>query len=125
MPAVRIHESVRPAGPPLLVGGFQEPGLRRAARLGDGFISGGGDLDRVRAQFGRVLELREELGRSGDFELWAQVRPPASRQAWRDLLAAHEELGATGVIVDHAPNLLDILRNPQEDDRQDLSMAVG
>jgi hypothetical protein len=27
--------------------------------------------------------------------------------------------------VPHAPNLLDILRNPEEDDRQDLAMATG
>src|SRR5262249_558128 len=53
------------------------------------------------------------------------VRPPASRSAWRELLAGYADVGATGVIVNHAPNLLDILRNPEEDDRQDLGMAVG
>jgi probable F420-dependent oxidoreductase len=125
LPAVRVLPGPRLGGPPVLVGGFQEVGLRRAARLGDGFISGGGELERVEAQFARVLELRQELGREGAFELWAQVRAPGSRAAWRDLLAAYAEAGATGVIVNHAPNLLDILRNPEEDDRQDLHMAVG
>jgi probable F420-dependent oxidoreductase len=125
LPAVRVLPGPRLGGPPVLVGGFQEVGLRRAARLGDGFISGGGEVERVEGQFARVLELRQELGRDGAFELWAQVRAPGSRAAWRDLLEAYAEAGATGVIVNHAPNLLDILRNPEEDDRQDLNMAVG
>ena len=125
LPPVRVAPAFRPGGPPLLIGAFQDVGLRRAARLGDGFISGGGRPERVRAQFDRVLSLRKELGRTGEFQLWAQVRPPQNRAAWRETLTAYAEVGALGVIVNHAPNLLDILRNPEEDDRQDLRMAVG
>jgi len=58
-------------------------------------------------------------------ELWVRVPAPSGRAAWREALAAAEEAGATGVVVPHAPNLLDILRNPEEDDRQDLAMATG
>jgi probable F420-dependent oxidoreductase len=125
LPGVRVAPPLREGGPPVLVGGFADIGLRRAARLGDGFIAGGGEPEKVRAQFERVRELRAELGRTGDFELWTQVRPPQNRAAWGELLAAYGDLGATGIIVNHAPNLLDILRNPQEDDRQDLHMSVG
>lgn len=125
LPAVRVAAGVRPGGPPLLIGGFRDVGLRRAARLGDGFVSGGGPPERVRAQFERILGLREELGRNGEFELWVQVRAQQGRAAWRETLAAYAEVGAGGVIVSHSANLLDILRNPEEDDRQDLEMAVG
>jgi len=58
-------------------------------------------------------------------ELWVRVPAPNGRAAWREALAAAEEAGATGVVVPHAANLLDILRNPEEDDRQDLAMATG
>jgi hypothetical protein len=58
-------------------------------------------------------------------ELWVRVPAPNGRMAWREALAAAKEAGATGVVVPHAANLLDILRNPEEDDRQDLAMATG
>jgi hypothetical protein len=42
------------------------------------------------------------------------------------MLRDYGRTGATGIIVSHAPNLLDILRNPDsEDDRQDLQIATG
>jgi len=123
LPGLHVAPGVRPGGPPILVGGFSEPGFRRAARLGDGFIHGGGTPEQVRVVFDRVLGLREA---EGDFDLWAQVRSPAGRSEWKETLEAYAATGATGVIVGHAPNLLDILRNPdQEDDRSDLQMATG
>jgi alkanesulfonate monooxygenase SsuD/methylene tetrahydromethanopterin reductase-like flavin-dependent oxidoreductase (luciferase family) len=125
VPEVRVAPGPRAGGPPILVGGASDVALRRAARLGDGFISGGGEPERVRAQFERVRELREQMGREGEFELWTQVRAPGGRAAWNDLVATCTEIGATGMIVNHAPNLLDILRNPEEDDRRDLHIAVG
>ncbi len=57
---------VRPVGAtpvPVLVGGLSEPGLRRAARLGDGWISVANTLDEVRAVVPRLEELRVEYGR--------------------------------------------------------------
>lgn len=58
-------------------------------------------------------------------ELWDRVSAPAGRAAWREALEAAEARQATGVVVPHAPNLLDILRNPEEGDRRDLAMASG
>jgi hypothetical protein len=58
-------------------------------------------------------------------ELWVRVPAPSGRAAWRAAIAAAVEAGATGVVVPHAANLLDILRNPEEDDRQDLAIATG
>lgn len=58
--------------------------------------------------------------------LWVQVAAPPDRDAWRRTRAALEAAGATGLIVAHYPGLLDLLRNPdQEDDRMDLQLAQG
>ena len=126
LPAASVVRTARPGGPPILIGGSTEPGFKRAARLGDGFIHRGGPPDQVKKEFDRVVKLREEAGRKGDFELWVQVCPPRGRGAWKDTLRDYGRTGATGIIVSHAPNLLDILRNPDsEDDRQDLLIATG
>jgi hypothetical protein len=79
------------------------------------------DLDAVADAFARLRAERPEP----ELELWARVPAPAGRAAWREALARCEEVEATGVVVPHAPNLLDILRNPEEDDRRDLAMATG
>jgi probable F420-dependent oxidoreductase len=110
IPALRVAPSLRSGGPPLLVGGRTPSGLRRAARLGDGFISAGGPVEAMGREFGQVLALRQELGRTGDFQLWAQVRAPQDGQAWRDTLAASREVGADGVIVRDVPGLVEIIR---------------
>lgn len=48
---------------PLLVGGHSEPALKRAARLGDGWIAAGGELDNQARMIRRLQELRAEYGR--------------------------------------------------------------
>ena len=102
------------AGRPVLLAGDGEHAAERA----DGLVR---DLEGAGAAFERARALRPPP----EFELWARLPAPAGRAAWREALAAAEELAATGVAVPHAPNLLDILRNPEEDDRQDLAMATG
>jgi alkanesulfonate monooxygenase SsuD/methylene tetrahydromethanopterin reductase-like flavin-dependent oxidoreductase (luciferase family) len=125
-PAMRIATAAREGGPPILVGGLTDAGFRRAARLGDGFIHRGGLPEQVKSEFDRVLQFRQEAGRRNDFDLWVQARSPQGRAAWREMLRDYGRAGATGIIVDHAPNLLDILRNPDnEDGRQDLLIATG
>jgi len=53
-----------PAAPvPILVGGLSEPGLRRAARLGDGWISVANTIDEVAEVVPRLAALRREHGR--------------------------------------------------------------
>ncbi|MGN6357094.1 MAG: LLM class F420-dependent oxidoreductase [Novosphingobium sp.] len=54
---------------PVLLGGFADIALRRAARIGDGFIFADGAADAF-AQAARLSELLAEAGRSGEpFEL--------------------------------------------------------
>lgn len=55
---------------PLLVGGHAEPALKRAARLGDGWIAAGGELENLERMIRRLHELRAEYGRDKEpFEI--------------------------------------------------------
>jgi alkanesulfonate monooxygenase SsuD/methylene tetrahydromethanopterin reductase-like flavin-dependent oxidoreductase (luciferase family) len=82
---------------PLLIGGHGEPALRRAARVGDGWIHGGeGDGVPLAALIGRLHELRRLEGRDREpFEIHA-----ISLGAYKvDGVKRLEDLGVTDVIV--------------------------
>ena len=79
---------------PLLIGGHSEAALKRAARLGDGWMhAGGGDLI---ALLGRLRELRREHGREHlPFSVWA-----ISLDAYHlDGVKRLEDVGVTDLIV--------------------------
>lgn len=126
VPPGAVVPPFQPGGPPVLVGGFSEPAYHRAARH-RGFIHGGGSPAEVAPVLAHVRELWQlETGGEGEFDLWVQVRAPDGRASWPQLLAGYERAGATGVIVDFDPRLVDLLRNPdQEIDRQDMNLAMG
>jgi probable F420-dependent oxidoreductase len=53
-----------PAQPiPVLIGGHSEAALRRAARLGDGWMHAGGDSETLERLLGQLTQLRREYGR--------------------------------------------------------------
>ncbi|MEL7207073.1 MAG: TIGR03619 family F420-dependent LLM class oxidoreductase [Actinomycetota bacterium] len=81
---------------PLLLGGHAEPALKRAARLGDGWMHAGGDPEEMQGQIDRLHELRAEYGRSDDpFEIHV-----ISLDGWSvDGCKRLEEMGVTDVIV--------------------------
>jgi hypothetical protein len=58
-------------------------------------------------------------------EAWVSTPAPLDRDAWNDALAACEAAGATGVIVPWTDRLIDLLRNPEPDDRSDLLISTG
>ena len=58
-------------------------------------------------------------------EAWVSVPAPLDRDAWNEALAACEAAGATGVIVPWTDRLIDLLRNPEPDDRSDLLISTG
>lgn len=81
---------------PILIGGHGEPALRRAARLGDGWMHGGGDLSELPTLLKRLGELRRENGRGGDpFEIHVISLDAYTPDGVRRL----EEIGVTDVIV--------------------------
>jgi hypothetical protein len=58
-------------------------------------------------------------------EAWRSVPAPVDRDAWNEALASCEAAGATGVIVPWTDRLIDLLRNPEPDDRSDLLISTG
>jgi probable F420-dependent oxidoreductase len=71
LPPVKIAP-VPTAPIPVLIGGHSDAALRRAARLGDGWLHGGGDLAELPALLSRLAEHRRAAG-TGDrpFEIHA------------------------------------------------------
>lgn len=80
--AVRFDpKPIQPGGPPLLVGGESRAALRRAARLGDGWMSMPHDsVDTVRPQIEALRGLLDEAGRADvPFEITSCLLRPPSR----------------------------------------------
>ena len=82
---------------PILIGGHTEPALRRAARLGDGWMhAGDGDGGALAGYVARLAELRREYGREREpFEIHAISLEAYTADGVRRL----EDLGVTTVIV--------------------------
>ena len=86
-----------PAAPiPILIGGHGEPALKRAARVGDGWMHGGGDLSKLPALLSRLADLREEYGRA---RLPFEVHVISMDAYTVDGVKRLEETGVTDVIV--------------------------
>jgi probable F420-dependent oxidoreductase len=81
---------------PILVGGHADLALRRAARLGDGWMHAGGDPEELAKMIGRIHELRTEYGREKEpFEIHV-----ISLDAYTpDGIKRLEDLGVTDAIV--------------------------
>jgi hypothetical protein len=58
-------------------------------------------------------------------ETWVAIPMPPDRDSWAAAMRTQETSGATGVIVPWDPRLIDLLRNPEPDDRSDLLMSTG
>lgn len=80
---------------PILVGGHTEPALRRAARIGDGFMFAGGSGKELQGCLTRLRELREEYGRTDSFAIYASSRDGYTRDGVKRL----EDLGVTDLVV--------------------------
>jgi alkanesulfonate monooxygenase SsuD/methylene tetrahydromethanopterin reductase-like flavin-dependent oxidoreductase (luciferase family) len=81
---------------PILLGGHGEAALRRAARVGDGWLHGGGDPARLPRLLARLAELREEEGTADrPFAVYVISMDAYSADGVRRL----EDLGVTDVIV--------------------------
>jgi probable F420-dependent oxidoreductase len=98
---------------PILVGGHAEPALRRAARLGDGWMHAGGDQEALERLIGRLGELRKEYGRAEEpFEIHVISLDGYTIDGVRRL----EDLGVTDAIVG--------FRNAYEPDTQTLEQKI-
>jgi len=85
----------------------------------------------ARLSGGRLLTVLVDAGASVEaaatadaVERWLRAAPAPGRRAWAEALAAAED--ADGLLVPATPGLLDLLRNPEdEDDRGDLRLTYG
>jgi probable F420-dependent oxidoreductase len=81
---------------PILIGGHGEPALKRAARAGDGWMHGGGDLSQLPTLLQRLRTLRAGYGRS---DLPFEVHVISLDAYTVDGVKRLEETGVTDVIV--------------------------
>jgi probable F420-dependent oxidoreductase len=112
LPAVKICPvPTRPI--PILIGGHAEPALRRAARIGDGWMHAGGDAAALHGYLRRLGELRREYGRERQpFEVHVIALDAFTLDGVRRL----QDLGVTDAIVG--------FRNAYEKDTQTLAQKT-
>lgn len=81
---------------PLLYGSHVEAGLRRAAKLCDGWISAGGHMNELADMIGKLKDYRREYGRAGaPFDM--QIMGPEVYNP--DSIKRLEDMGASEVLV--------------------------
>ena len=82
---------------PILIGGHSNLALKRAARVGDGWISAGLSIEDIEIFIKRINSYREEFGTLKNPNFQFQVMGEAAYSP--DGIKKLEELGATEVIV--------------------------
>ena len=81
---------------PLLIGGHAEPALKRAARLGDGWMCAGADMDQLKAYITRINKLRDEYGTvDRPFRIFTTGQNAFTREGIAEL----EAIGVTDVVI--------------------------
>ena len=102
---------------PIWLGGSSEAAFDRAARLADGFIFFGGDIDRTVDAWKRLRDRVQELGRSVEDFGADCVAPPsggidglaAQVDAWREAGGTHVSVATMGLGFDSADGHIDYL----------------
>ena len=98
---------------PILIGGHADPALKRAARLGDGWMHAGGDAAQLDGYLARLHELRREYGRE---KLPFEVHVIAMEAYTLDGVKRLEDRGITDCIVG--------FRNAYEKDTMPLQQKI-
>ena len=81
---------------PLMIGGHAEPALKRAARLGDGWMCAGADMEQLKAYIGRLHQLREEYGTSDrPFRIYTTGQNAFTKEGIEEL----ESIGVSDVVI--------------------------
>ena len=80
----------------ILIGGHAEPALKRAARVGDGWMCAGADLGQLESYINRLKQLREEYG---TLDRPFRVFTTGQNAFTREGIAELEAIGVTDVII--------------------------
>ena len=95
MPANKMNP-VPTAPTSLLIGGHAEPALKRAARVGDGWMCAGADTEQLDAYIKRIMQLREEYGTADRaFRVFTTGQDAFTPEG----IARLESIGVTDVII--------------------------
>ena len=95
MPANKMNP-VTGVSTPLLVGGHADVALRRAARVGDGWMCAGADMQELKAYIARINQLREEYGTDNrPFRVFTTGQNAFTRAGIEEL----EDIGVTDVVI--------------------------
>jgi alkanesulfonate monooxygenase SsuD/methylene tetrahydromethanopterin reductase-like flavin-dependent oxidoreductase (luciferase family) len=81
---------------PLLIGGHTEPALKRAARVGDGWMCAGANIQELEAYIGRINQLRQEYGTAGRL---FRVFTTGQNAFTPEGIAKLESIGVSDVII--------------------------
>ena len=80
----------------LLIGGHAEPALKRAARVGDGWMCAGADMEQLHAYISRINQLRNDYGTADQpFRIYTTGQDAFTREGIEQL----ESIGVTDVII--------------------------
>jgi probable F420-dependent oxidoreductase len=107
IPAVGLVTPATPGGPPIYLGAGGPPGLRRAARYGDGFIAVALRPPALANLKQKLEEMRAQFGRDGSFPLLAQAAPPSTTQEATAMVAEYRSAGVDGLILTYPGELPD------------------
>ncbi|QFU77940.1 LLM class flavin-dependent oxidoreductase [Halioglobus maricola] len=81
---------------PLLIGGHADVALKRAARVGDGWMCAGADTQQVESYIGRINQLREEYGTADrPFRFFTTGQDAFTEEG----IARLESIGVTDVVI--------------------------
>ena len=119
VPGVRLVMPQTPGGPPIYLGAGTPPGLRRAAKLGDGFIAGTLPLAGVIGARETIMALRKDLGLTAPYPVYAQVEPPETIEAAREIARSYRDAGIDGIILSER-----LAREPGFPADDDISRAL-
>jgi probable F420-dependent oxidoreductase len=95
MPANKMNPA--PTAPtPILIGGHSVPALKRAARIGDGWMCAGANLEQLTDYIARINEFRDEYGtRDKPFQIWTTGQDAFTKEG----IAKLESIGVTDVVI--------------------------
>jgi probable F420-dependent oxidoreductase len=98
VPGVKLVRPHTPGGPKIYMGAATAPGLRRAAKLGDGLVLGTVPLEGVISARDTVIVRRKELGLE-PFPVFCQVDPPQTVGEAVKLARAYRDAGVDGIVL--------------------------
>lgn len=107
IPSVGLIRPATAAGPPIYVGATGPPGLRRAAKYGDGFIAVPLPPHTLAKLKSRIEEMRGRFGRDGPFPFLAQAKPPTTVAEAKVTARDYSEAGVDGLILTYGDPIPD------------------